>query len=67
MESPEPVVTTVSTLLSDVGSVFTSALGWVANVASEIVDQPVLLLFCVAVPLCGLGVGMFVRLLHSRG
>lgn len=58
---------TISTLLGDVGSVFTSAMGWVADVASAIVGQHVLLMFCVAVPLCGLGVGMFSRLIHSRG
>lgn len=54
-------------LLTSVGSVFTSAIGWVGTVASTITGQPVLLLFCVGVPLCGLGVGMFSRLLHSRG
>lgn len=54
-------------LLTSVGSVFTSAVGWVGTVASTITGQPVLLLFCVAVPLCGLGVGMFGRLIHSRG
>lgn len=58
---------TIATLLSSVGEVVTSALGWVATVASTIVGEPVLLLFCVGVPLCGLGVGMFARLLHSRG
>lgn len=54
-------------LLTSVGSVFTSAVGWVGTVASTITGQPVLLLFCVGVPLCGLGVGMFGRLIHSRG
>ncbi|WP_368044132.1 hypothetical protein [Intestinimonas massiliensis (ex Afouda et al. 2020)] len=54
-------------LLAAVTSVFTSAVGWVGTVATTITEEPVLLLFCVAVPLCGLGVGMFSRLLHSRG
>lgn len=54
-------------LLTAVTSVFTSAVGWVATVASTITEEPVLLLFCVGVPLCGLGVGMFSRLLHTRG
>ena len=54
-------------LLSAVTFVFTSAVGWVSTVATTITGTPVLLLFCVAVPLCGLGVGMFSRLLHSRG
>lgn len=54
-------------LLAAVTSVFTATVGWVGTVATTITGQPVLLLFCVAVPLCGLGVGMFSRLLHSRG
>ena len=54
-------------LLTAVTSVFTSAVGWVSTVATTITGTPVILLFCVAVPLCGLGVGMFSRLLHSRG
>ncbi len=54
-------------LITAVTSVFTAAIGWVGTVASTITGQPVLLLFCVAVPLCGLGVGMFSRLIHSRG
>ena len=52
---------TIATLLADVGKVFTQSM------AAKIVSEPVLLLFCVAVPLCGLGVGMFSRLIHSRG
>ena len=54
-------------LITAVTSVFTAAIGWVGTVASTITGQLVLLLFCVAVPLCGLGVGMFGRLIHSRG
>lgn len=57
----------MTALLTAVGEVFTQAISWVGTVATTITGQPVLLLFCVAVPLCGLGVGMFSRLLHSRG
>lgn len=57
----------MSTLLTSVTTVFTSAVGWVSTVASTIASTDVLLLFCVAVPLCGLGVGMFKRLLSARG
>ena len=55
----------MSDLLAAVGQVFTSAMTMVAGVVTF--KNPVLLLFCVAVPLCGLGVGMFARLLRSRG
>ena len=53
-------------IISAITSVFTSAIGWVGTVASTIADQPILLLACVAVPMCGLGVGMFKRLLSAK-
>ena len=57
---------TVATLLTSVGSVFTKVISWVGDVASTIAYQPILLLACVGIPLCGLGVGMFKRLLSAR-
>ena len=57
---------TIATLLTSIGSVFTSAIGWVGEVASTIAEQPILLLACVGIPLCGLGVGLFKRLLSAR-
>lgn len=54
-------------LLPNVTSVFTAAVGWVGQVATTIAEEPVLMLFCVAVPLVGLGVGLFKRLLSARG
>ena len=53
-------------LISSVGTVFTAAIGWVGTVASTIAGSPILLLACVGVPLCGIGVGMFKRLLSAR-
>lgn len=57
---------TVASLMTSVGEVFTAAIGWVGTVADEIAANPLLLLACVGIPLCGIGVGMFSRLLHSR-
>lgn len=57
---------TVATLIESAGTVFTSAIEWVGTVASTIAGNPILLLACVGVPLCGLGVGLFKRLLSSR-
>lgn len=62
----ETATVTVSSLLSSIGSVFTSAIGWVGTVAETIAGQPILLISCVAIPLCGLGIGMFKRLLSAR-
>lgn len=53
-------------IISAITSVFTSVIGWVGTVASTIAGQPILLLACVAVPMCGLGVGMFKRLLSAK-
>ena len=57
---------TMATLIAAVGDVFEAAIGWVGQVASTIAGQPILLLACVGIPLCGLGVGMFKRLLSAR-
>lgn len=53
-------------LITAVGDVFTAAIGWVATVAGTIADEPILILSCVGIPLCGLGVGMFKRLLSAK-
>jgi len=62
----ETPAVTVATLLTSVGSVFTKVIGWVGDVAATIAGEPILLLACVGIPLCGLGVGMFKRLLSAR-
>lgn len=54
-------------LIASVTTVFTAAIGWVSTVADTIVDTPVLLLYCVAIPLVYLGVNMFKKLLSARG
>ena len=53
-------------LIASITSVFTAAIGWVGTTASTIAAQPILLLACVGVPLCGLGVGLFKHLLSAR-
>ena len=53
-------------LIASITSVFTAAIGWVGTTASTIAAQPILLLACVGVPLCGLGIGLFKRLLSAR-
>ena len=50
-------------ILTAITSIFTAAIGWVATVATTIASTPILLLFC-AVPLVGLGVGLFRRLIN---
>ena len=57
---------TLATILSAIGSVFSQCMTWVGTVSATVANSPILLLACVGVPLCGLGVGMFGRLIHSR-
>ena len=40
-----------------------SSIGWAGKVGETVVGTPLLLLFC-AIPLVGLGVGLFKRLLN---
>lgn len=50
-------------LISSVTTIFTAAIGWAGTVGQTVVDTPILLMF-VVLPLVGLGVGLFKRLLH---
>lgn len=53
-------------MITAITTVFTAVIGYVGTVASTIGSQPILLLAVVGVPLCGLGVGLFKRLLSAR-
>lgn len=54
---------TIATLVGNVGDIFTAAMSWAASVGSTIVSTPLLLMF-VIIPLVGLGVGLFKRLIN---
>lgn len=49
-------------ILNAVGQVFTQAVSWVGTVGQTITEEPILLCFAV-IPLVGLGVGLFKRLI----
>ena len=49
-------------LITSVGDVFSAAIGWVGTVATTVTSNPILLIFCI-LPLVGIGVGLFKRLL----
>ena len=50
-------------MITTVSSIVTAAAGWAASFGEMIVETPILMLF-VAIPLVGLGVGLFKRLLR---
>lgn len=58
----EPVAVTLASILSDVGSIVTAAIGWIGDYVSAIAGSPLLLLF-VIVPICGLGIGLIKRMI----
>lgn len=57
-----PAATTISSIVGDVTTVFTAAMGWAADVGEAIAGNPLLLTFCL-IPLVGLGIGLFRRML----
>lgn len=59
----ETTTTAMGTLLTTVGEVFTSAIGWVGTVADTITGEP-LLLIGVVLGFIGVGVGLFRRMLN---
>lgn len=52
---------TVKKFMNHIGQILTSAVSWVGDVGSTILQQPLLLAFT-ALPLCGLGIAVFRRL-----
>lgn len=52
---------TISSLMTDVGSVFQSAIGMVGDVADTVTSNPILYL-PIIIGLCGIGVAFFNRL-----
>lgn len=59
------VQTGMTTLLGDLGTVVTKVFGWVGDVATTIVDNPLLLLTTGFLVLGG-AIGIFGRLLSKR-
>lgn len=58
----EPVVSTMSTILTDIGSVVTAAIGWMGDFVTFITSHPLILLFIV-VAFVGLAIGLIRRLI----
>lgn len=55
--------TTMASIISNVGEVFTAVLGWAGTVGETIVSTP-LLLFGVTLGFIGVGVSLFRRMLN---
>lgn len=58
----EPAAVTLASILSDVGTIVTNALGWAGDVVDFVVANPIVMIF-VIIPLVGLGIGMVKRMI----
>lgn len=54
--------TTMSTILTEIGTFFTQAITWLGDVLDVIVGNPVLLIMVVGMPVIGFAVGLLNRL-----
>lgn len=55
---------TMSTILTDIGTFFTQAVTWMGDVLDVIVGNPILLVMVVAMPVVGFAVGLLSRLIR---
>lgn len=56
----------MSSILTAVGSLVTSAISWTNSYLGMITTNDVLVLFVIALPLVGLGIGIIRRLVRIR-
>lgn len=57
---------TMASILENVGTFVTSAISWMGDFLTEITASPVLVIFVIAVPLVGLGIGLLNRLFRAN-
>ncbi len=57
------VAFTMTTLLSNIGTILESSIAWMGSIASAVASNPLLMLG-VVIPFVGFGVGLFKRLLR---
>lgn len=56
-----------SEVIVQITSFLTAAKGWMGTVIDAILDEPFLIIFCLAIPCISFAVGLFRRLLGIRG
>lgn len=54
--------TTMETILSNIGTFFTSALGWLGDAVDVVVEHPLLFIMVGAIPIAGVAIGYLSRL-----
>lgn len=56
----------IAGVLANVSTLVTSAISWMSSYLTAITSNDVLTLFCIALPLVGLGIGVIRRLVRIR-
>lgn len=54
----------MQTFLTEIGVFFTQSITWLGNVLDTIVENPPLLVLCIAMPIVGFAVGLLGRLMR---
>ena len=54
----------MATFLGDIGTFFTQAVTWLGDVLDVVVQNPALLVLCIAMPIVGFAVGLLGRLIR---
>lgn len=55
----------MSAFLTEIGTFFTQTITWLGDVLDVIVQNPALLVLCIAMPVCGFAVGLLGRLVRG--
>lgn len=55
---------TMETFLTQIGTFFTQAIGWMGDVLEVVVANPALLILVIAMPVCGFAIGLLNRLIR---
>lgn len=55
---------TLTSVLENIGTFFTSAVGWLGTALDTVMDSPALFIMVIAMPVAGFGVGLLKRLLN---
>lgn len=63
----DPTPSAMEALLTAVGNVFTSIIGWFSDVGEAVISEPVLILFLVAIPVISFVFGLVMRIVGRRG
>lgn len=56
----------MTSVITAIGQLVTGAISWTTSYLTLITGNDVLILFCVALPLVGLGIGLIRRLVRIR-